>query len=1080
MAKALKIVGLVVGAAVIAVATAGTGIALAGGLSLGTSLGIGGAVVGATFGVSAGTLLLGAAALSTIGSALSNPQIPASQTNRLTASIDPRAFRKTVLGQTAMATDIRYEEWSGKDQEYCDWIVALASHAIDSVEEIWLEQEMAWSATTGVVAKYAGYFSVPNIVLEGSPANAFTFGSGKWNQSARLTGCAYLRLRFKVTGNSKKAESPFASSIPSRITIIGRGAKLYDPRRDSTVPGGSGPMRWNDQSTWRYTTDDGAVIGENLALQILRVVLGWRIRNPVTGEMRLATGSGVPGRRLDLVSFQVAANLCDELVNRSAGGTEPRYHGAGVISEGDDPKQTLDMLCAACCGRFRDTGGKLALVIAHNDLAVAAADDGLNDDDVIGAFTWDPDPALEGTPNVGRGRYVDATSASLYQLIDYPEVRIASLDGQDRIMTLDLGVVESVSQAQRIVKQVLERRQYQRSFSAPFDIRAWKYPVGAVVPFTFAPLGFTRALFRVASQELGQDGVCNMTLSVEHQVIYSWDASDAPPVLAAEPIVYDKGNNPLILGINEAATMATAVVLPGASIGGTIAPDGTVVGGTPASTFVDAIAELTSTPDPDKQIEGAKGLVDRMRETALTQIKNQLLAFARKTRTDSATHLDGIPMGARVRTEITERIEQGLALAQQIVEVEAAITGPDGPIAAAVTQLTQAIADGDHAQALSLQALDAAITGPDGPIAAAVTQLTQAVADANSARAEAFDQLQAAITANGDALDAAFTQLNQAVVTEHDARVQADTDLKAEITGPSGPIAAAVSQLNLALATQQSATAQMIADLQASITGPQGALTAQVARLDQAIVDESGVRASSITTLKSAVDGQTASIDVLFQTINGNQAIAQIAVTVDQNGTPVMTGLKINGQEHLFAIAADRFVVGNSLIFEVDSTTGTVYMNNVVVGRLKAQSVTTDALVDNSVTGFTSISGLTGQLDSTLTSTISDAFYVPSHYGKVMRLDVNFNIALIPGQNPSFFMQLYRDGGPITRAFQLNSTSATNGGFPAFFTIIDTPSPGIHSYQLFFSRYNPISGGGAAAAGIRYSYGAIYAQEFYK
>jgi hypothetical protein len=74
------------------------------------------------------------------------------------------------------------------------------------------------------------------------------------------------------------------------MTIIGRGAKLYDPRRDSTVVGGSGPMRANDQSTWRYTADDGGVIGENLPLMILRRLLGWRITNPVTGERRLALG----------------------------------------------------------------------------------------------------------------------------------------------------------------------------------------------------------------------------------------------------------------------------------------------------------------------------------------------------------------------------------------------------------------------------------------------------------------------------------------------------------------------------------------------------------------------------------------------------------------------------------------------------------------------------------------------------------------------------------------------------------------------------------------------------------------------
>jgi len=291
-------------------------------------------------------------------------------------------------------------------------------------------------------------------------------------------------------------------------------------------------------------------------LQILRVVLGWRIRNPSTGALKLATGSGVPARRINLASIAIAANLADELVNRSAGGQEPRYHGAGVVSEGDDPKTVLDMLCTACCARFRDTGGKLSLVIAHNDLAAAATEDELNDDDVVGAFTWDPDAALEATPNVVRGKYVDATTNSLYQLIDYPEIRLPSLDGQDRIFPLDLGVVESPSQAQRIAKQVLQRKQYPREFSAPFDISAWKYGVGDVVPFTFAALGFDRALFRIKDQELGQGGVCNMTLTVENAAIYAWDADDAAPVRPAEPIVYDSRNNPLILAIDEAAMTA--------------------------------------------------------------------------------------------------------------------------------------------------------------------------------------------------------------------------------------------------------------------------------------------------------------------------------------------------------------------------------------------------------------------------------------------------------------------------------------------------------------------------------------------
>ena len=220
MAKALKTVGLVVGA----VALVATGV---GAVAFGSIAAL------SVAGISTGTLFLASAGLGLAAGLLQkSPSIPSAQTQRLNASVDPRAFRKTVLGSTAMATDIRYEEWSGADQDYCDWIVCLASHAIDGVDEIWLNDELAWTLAGGVQGKFAGYFEVPNIILEGSPGNAFTFASGQWNQAHRLTGCAYLRLRFKVTGNGKKAESPFSSGPTSRITIIGRGAKLYDPRRD--------------------------------------------------------------------------------------------------------------------------------------------------------------------------------------------------------------------------------------------------------------------------------------------------------------------------------------------------------------------------------------------------------------------------------------------------------------------------------------------------------------------------------------------------------------------------------------------------------------------------------------------------------------------------------------------------------------------------------------------------------------------------------------------------------------------------------------------------------------------------------
>ncbi len=695
MAKALKTVAIVAGAAALVIATGGAAAGI--GLSLATSFA----------GVSAGALLASSALASTAAALLTKaPKVPAAQTDRLTAQVDPRAFRKTVLGQTAMPVDIRYEEWSGTDQEYCDWIVCHASHAIDGIEEIWLNTELAWSQTTGVTRKYLGYFSVPNIVLEGSPTNAFTFASGRWNGSTRLTGCAYSRFRFKVTGNGKKATSPFSSGIPSRITVIGRGAKLYDPRRDSTVPGGSGPMRWDDQATWRYTADDGAVIGENLPLHALRVVLGWRIRNPGTGEMRLATGSGVPGRRLRLESWIEAANLADELVNRSAGGQEARYHGAGVISEGDDPGTSLEAVCAACNGRFRDTGGRLSFTIAHNDLAAAAIDDGLHDDDVIGGHTWDPDPSLDGTPNVVRGQYVDATSGSLYQLVDYPEVRLPSPDGQDRILTLNLGVCESPSHAQRIAKQVLQRKQYQREFTAPFDIRAWKYQVGSILPFTFAPLSFNRALFRVKAQELAEGGVCNMTLTVEHPAIYQWDRDDAAPVLAAEPIVYDASKNPIVLAIEDASNSADwdGVTGPGKPddnadvTGENTSKDTNAVGGVPAGDITGRLNTLVTGTIPAIDAAGAAA-GQRITEAraaadlALSTIENEVERVDQRIDNISASGgYDDTAVYAEVRRVDEVSLGRDAALGTRIDTVTASVTTTDTNLRALVeTKETAAV-----------------------------------------------------------------------------------------------------------------------------------------------------------------------------------------------------------------------------------------------------------------------------------------------------------------------------------------------------------------------------------------------------
>lgn len=522
--------------------------------------GVGPAITGAIYGLTGGAVGAAAATVLAVGQAVTaglgalgiatavgmagkalglgpkTPKVNRETIGRLTASVDPSAPRKVVFGRTAMATDIRYQAFTGTDKEYYHQIVCVASHTAEAIDELWLDDKLAWSSSSGIGADFTGYLTVTS-VLAGTSGNIVSIDS-TWGPASntRLTGCAYLHIRYKLTGNSKKVESPFAQSVPTRMTIVGKGMKVYDPRRDTTV-GGSGSHRADDQSTWAYSVG-GDDIGRNPALQTLTWLLGWKINN------NLAVGRGVSPDRIDLDSFMAAANLCEEDVALAAGGTELRYRFDGIFAEDEDGGSILTTFMASMNGVLRDNGGKLGLSVLYNDLASPVMS--FTEADVIGPFDWQQTQPLESHRNVVRGRYVDPSNNSLYQLVDYPQVSIASPDGLDRILTMDLPGVQSASQAQRLAKQALQRLQYGGLFRAEFNARGWGVLVGDPVELTFSPLGWTDKLFRVVERTIRPDGVCAMTLAEEDADLYAWDAEEAPPVVPANPVDYDWTKHPLI------------------------------------------------------------------------------------------------------------------------------------------------------------------------------------------------------------------------------------------------------------------------------------------------------------------------------------------------------------------------------------------------------------------------------------------------------------------------------------------------------------------------------------------------------
>jgi hypothetical protein len=112
----------------------------------------------------------------------------------------------------------------------------------------------------------------------------------EWTSVNELSGIAHARWVLQAD------QSAYPGGTPQPLWIV-RGPAVYDPRKDSTWPGGSGTQRWNDQTTWAYS--------ENPFLHALT----WLIGQKSNGKRIM--GLGAPISAIDVNAFINGANVAD-------------------------------------------------------------------------------------------------------------------------------------------------------------------------------------------------------------------------------------------------------------------------------------------------------------------------------------------------------------------------------------------------------------------------------------------------------------------------------------------------------------------------------------------------------------------------------------------------------------------------------------------------------------------------------------------------------------------------------------------------------------------------------------------------
>ncbi|HEX7852329.1 MAG TPA: hypothetical protein VF503_01375 [Sphingobium sp.] len=353
MAKALKTVAMVV-AAVALVAT-GVGIALGGlaaagsaaAATAGSFLTISAATwmtIGTVAGLAAGIMSMGAGLLAPKPSFSGGGNPQQFQTN-------PQAGLPYAIGRTALSgTKVRgVTSRSYNTSQFDDilhFVVLLAACGqIGGIEQFTADQEVVtfdWTSSQpygniGTGQANGGFNNyMSQRVSLGKPGDS----SQKvglvgqdipgWSDDHKLGGMAFATWQLRYDSNG----GYYSGGVPTP-RWVGTWARVYDPRLDSTYPGGSGPCRVLDETTY--------VDSSNPYLHALTWTIG-RFQNG-----KKTQGIGAPLRMIRIADFVEGANVADANGWRIGGVVYSTDAKWGVLKSmlqagGGVPTQTAAMI----------------------------------------------------------------------------------------------------------------------------------------------------------------------------------------------------------------------------------------------------------------------------------------------------------------------------------------------------------------------------------------------------------------------------------------------------------------------------------------------------------------------------------------------------------------------------------------------------------------------------------------------------------------------------------------------------------------------------------------------------------------
>lgn len=437
--KVLKVAGIVAG--VVALAATGAG------LALGAAAGIAGVGSFASIATAASAV----AALSQAGAQALQKKPPAqgSLSETLIGTNLPIPY---VIGTTYTGGNLIHDVGYGGTLDG----VPNPYRAMVYLWSLGPVQEVVPQVDFGAVGSYySGFLSSTSQLGLTPEASALAGPYGAipdWGSTYKLSGHAATLWSLKFDKKGKV----FASGVPPLGALV-TGPKAYDPRQDSTYPGGDGPCRPRDEDTYM-----GGEVPDNPGCAAVTYALG-RYQND-----KHVFGPGFEFDEIDWPAWIGFMNVCDEN-GWKADGTI--YEGPG-ISKWDNLKR----ICAAGGGEPVPAGGILSVIYNAPKVALdTISRDDLADGEINipGSRPW------RQRINTIVPRYRSADHRWEYVQSDAVAVGdYVTLDGEEKVTERQYDLVQDKDQAARLAAYELVNARELDPIMIPVKPRLMRYRIG--------------------------------------------------------------------------------------------------------------------------------------------------------------------------------------------------------------------------------------------------------------------------------------------------------------------------------------------------------------------------------------------------------------------------------------------------------------------------------------------------------------------------------------------------------------------------------------------------------------------------